>query len=121
MKKTLMLVLLATNITSMGYAFKNYNFTAENEQGKKPLWPNVTPIYSSYYDDAGEMLYIYGCLSGKNVEMRVQHNGTIVLYDIISPGSLPAQYDCSGWETGSYRVTISADSTIVTTFSFEIS
>lgn len=43
----------------------------ENDTFKDFNVPNVTPIYSSYYDDAREMLYIYGYLSGKNVESTI--------------------------------------------------
>ena len=119
MKKVIMTLILTTLLPITGIS--HYNLChAEDIFPSTPLVPDTAPIYSSYYDDAGEMLYIYGCLSGNNAEMKVQHNETIVLYDIVSPDSLPAQYDCSGWESGFYRVTISIDSTIVTTFLFEI-
>ena len=92
MKKVIMTLILTTLLPITGIS--HYNLChAEDIFPSTPLVPDTAPIYSSYYDDAGEMLYIYGCLSGNNAEMKVQHNETIVLYDIVSMMKCIRGYD----------------------------
>lgn len=110
--------LLATLIPAMNNSLCSC-YAYDSEQERNPLWPDVSPVYSSYYDDVDGVLYIYGCASLNTVEVRVLHNG-VVLQDNIQPGLVPAMYNLNGWEAGVYRVTLSIDSVIFSTFSFEI-
>ena len=79
-------------------------------------WPDVLPVYSSYYNGEEEKLYIYG--TEKNTLVKVMYEGQIVLFDTILSGNLPAVYDFSNSKGGEYQVIIIADDTILVSFSF---
>lgn len=117
-----MLTVFMTVLTPMADNFVISNAVCKADEVihiRPSNWPDVSPVYSSYYDDVDGVLYIYGCVSLNTLEVRVLHNG-LVLQDYIQPGLAPTIYNFNGWEAGVYRVTLSIDSVIFSTFSFEI-
>lgn len=84
----------------------------------KNKWPDIQPVYNSYYDSSTNQLCIYGAAVSTMINVRIICRGNEVLYDYVSPEQLPAWYDCSSYDSGTYLVVISAGDTILSTFSF---
>lgn len=92
----------------------------EGEVQTTPTWPDIAPVYDSYFDYNDGVLYIYGGLQFTIITVEVTHDGRTIVMDVLSPNDLPTQYDFNGYDCGSYYVTISAGNTILKTFSFNI-
>ena len=91
------------------------------DNNQKPLdWPDIIPVYDSFFDYVGDVLYIYGSLQYTAITVEVTHNGQTIIMDVLSPNDLPTQYNFNGCDSGSYYVTISAGNTLITTFSFNL-
>ena len=58
-------------------------------------WPDVSPVYSSYYNKIENKLYIYALEKNTEATVKVICEGTVVLLDDVLPGSQPAVYDFS--------------------------
>lgn len=93
-------------------------FANEGDENNTPLWPNIVPVYDSYYDYSDGILYIYGGVQDTQITVEVTHNGQTVLFDVLSPNNLPTQYDFNGSDNGGYQVTILTGDTLLTTFCF---
>lgn len=117
--KKIMMTMLMTVLTPMvgEYVISNGVCKADEVVHIRPdNWPDVSPVYSSYYNDEEEKLYIYG--TEKNTLVKVMYEGQIVLFDIIQSGNLPAIYDFSNGKSGMYQVIVSDETTILTSFEF---
>ena len=91
---------------------------AEDDYPEKISNPDVAPIYDSYYDSSTNQLCIYGAAVSTVINVRVTYRGNEVLNDEVSPEQLPAWYDFSDYDGGTYLVVISAGDTVLCTFSF---
>lgn len=92
----------------------------ESSKQKPPDFPDVAPVYNSYYDDSDGFLYIYGGIQNTVITVEVTYHGQTIVMDMLSPNDLPTQYDFNGCASGTYYVTISAGTTVLKTFSFNI-
>lgn len=121
MKKLLMTVFFATMMPIINGHFTECGVCMAEEYDQKPLsWPDITPVYDSYFNYTDGFLYIYGGLQFTVITVEVTHNGRTIVMDVLSPNDLPTQYDFNGYESGSYHVTISAGNTLLTAFSFNL-
>lgn len=122
MKKLLMTTVIATMMPFLSNHFVGNGCCMANEKDdcQNPNWPDVTPVYNSYYDYSGGILYIYGSVQYTIITVKVTHNGQTIVMDMLSPNDLPTQYDFNGCDSGSYYVTISAGITLLTSFSFNL-
>lgn len=118
MKKVMMTVFMATLLPVIGMN-QGSTCLAEDVYTEKSHYPDVAPVYKSYYDYSTNMLYIYGAAEYTMVNVRVTYKGCVVLADCVAPEDLPAVYDLNGCDSGIYQVVVSAGSTVLTTFSFE--
>lgn len=118
MKKVMMTMLMTVLTPTIGeYVISNGVCKAGEVVHIRPdNWPDVLPVYSSYYNGEEEKLYIYG--TEKNTLVKVMYEGQIVLFDTILSGNLPAVYDFSKGESGMYQVIVFDESTILTSFEF---
>ena len=113
----MMTVIMTGFIPMFGnYVIGSENYHEENDFPDNPHVPNVLPVYSSYYNDEENKLYIYG--TEKNTLVKIMYEGQIVLFDIIQSGNLPAIYDFSNGKSGMYQVIVSDETTILTSFEF---
>jgi len=120
MKKLMMTVFITTLIPVVG-SYNNKGCFCHAEELSNPYpsnWPDVLPVYDSYYDSSTNQLCIYGAASSTVISVRVSCRGKEVLNDHVSPEQLPAWYDFSDYDSGTYLVLISAGDTILSTFSF---
>lgn len=119
MKKVMMTVFMMTllPISNGGLAV---SASAINDDTKDlpPSYPDVLPVYNSYYDSSTNQLCIYGAAVSTVINVRVTYRGNEVLYDEVSPEQLPAWYDFSDYDGGTYLVVISAGDSVLCTFSF---
>ncbi len=115
--KQLMMTVVMTVFTPMfgNYVIGSENFHEENDFPVNPYVPDVSPVYSSYYNGEEEKLYIYGT---ENTLIKVMYEGQIVLFDTIQSGDIPAIYDFSHGESGIYQVIVSDETTVHTIFEF---
>ena len=120
MKKVLMTVFMVSLLPMINEVSRGFSvcYAEEKDNYRIPDMPNVTPVQSSYYDYAQNMLYIYGSLDSAVVSVKVTYNGRIVLSDIVMAEDLPVKYDFSGSESGTYQVYISSGSSVLKTFNF---
>ena len=119
MKKVMMTLFMATLTPIMNSHVNGIgNCFAEDDFPKMPHVPDVAPVYSSYYDEADNKLYIYGTEEMTTIEVKVIYEGMTVLYEAIPPEDLPAVYDFNDSKGGAYQVVISAGNTILTSFTF---
>lgn len=119
MKKVLMTVFMSTMLPVLGCDTFNYSVVcAEDDIPFETNYPNLAPIYKSYYDYSKNMLYIYGAAESTVVSVQVIYNGCVVLADCVAPEDLPAIYNFSDSNSGTYQVVVYAGSTVLTTFSF---
>lgn len=119
MKKVMMTVFMMISLPIINGSLV-VNACAINDDTKvmPPNFPEVMPIYDSYYDSSTNQLCIYGAASSTVISVRVSCRGKEVLNDHVSPEQLPAWYDFSDYDSGTYLVLISAGDTILSTFSF---
>ncbi len=110
-------VLLATLIPAMNFSLCSC-YAYDSEQARNPLWPDASPVYSSYYNDVEDLLYIYGVGNSNVVTVKIMFEGRVALLDYVQPENLPAVYDFSNSKGGEYQVIIIADDTILVSFSF---
>lgn len=82
-------------------------------------WPEVSPVYNSYYDQEKDLLFIYGEQVYTSVEIKVVNSNRIVLFDVVNPYLLPTIYDFTKEPGGTYQVIISMGGTIIRTFCFD--
>lgn len=118
MKKVMLVLLIAVFSSTVNYT----SYGKCNAVGLFPVnvdWPDVAPVYNSYYNYSTNMLHIYGGMFATAVNVVVTHNGVVVLSDIVTPDNLPAIYDFTDSASGTYHVTVSVGTTILSTFSFE--
>ena len=123
MKKLLMTVFMATLMPIVGGSLVGNGgmcLANEDDNQKPPSWPDIAPVYDSYFDYSGGVLYIYGGLQYTVITVEVTHNGQTIVMDVLSPNDLPTQYDFNGCDSGSYYVTISAGITLLTSFSLNL-
>ena len=120
MKKLMMTVFITTLIPVVGsYSNKGCFCYAEEVSNPNPSnWPDVLPVYNSYYDSSTNQLCIYGAAVSTVINVSVTYRGNEVLNDEVSPEQLPAWYDFSDYDGGTYLVVISAGDTVLCTFSF---
>ncbi len=122
MRKVMMTAILAT-ITPILSDYTVGNGICKAEEGDVrniPSWPDVAPVYDSFFDYSSGVLYIYGSLQYTVITVKVTHNSQTVVMDMLTPNDLPTQYDFNGCDSGSYNVTISAGITLLTSFSFNL-
>lgn len=117
MKKVVLTILFAT-IAPVVSCDLSVTCNAEVVFPVNEDWPDVLPVYDSYYDSSTNQLCIYGAASSTVISVRVSCRGKEVLYDEVSSEQLPAWYDCSSYDSGTYLVVISAGDTVLSTFSF---
>jgi len=122
MKKLLLTFFMVTLMPVIGGSLIGIGMCLANdeENPKSPFWPDIAPVYNSYFDYNDGFLYIYGGLEYTIITVEVTHNGLTVVMDALSPNDLPTQYDFNGYDSGLYYVTISAGTTILTSFSFNL-
>lgn len=120
MKKVMLMVFLTAFLPSIDCELKCKAISINDDiKGLPPHYPNVTTIHNSHYDNSTNLLYIYGSDDSEPVvEVIVKYRGTVVLSDIITPDDLPATYDFSSRDKGTYEVFISANATLLYSFSF---
>lgn len=92
----------------------------EGDEKNTPLWPDVVPVYDSYFDYGNRVLYIYGSVQYTAITVEITHNGQTIVMDVLSSNNLPTQYDFNGCDNGVYYVNLSAGNTLLTTFSFNL-
>lgn len=117
MKKIMATIFLAT-IAPVVCDNLSVTCNAEDVLPENGEWPDVLPVYNSYYDSSTNQLCIYGAAVSTVINVRVTYRGNEVLNDEVSPEQLPAWYDFSDYDGGTYLVVISAGDTVLCTFSF---
>lgn len=122
MKKLMMTTILATMMPILNgfYVGNGACMAGEGDVQATPSWPDIAPVYDSYYDYSEGILYIYGSVQYTVITVEVTHNGQTILMDVLSPNNLPAQYNFNGYDYGYYHVTISAGNTLLTSFGFNL-
>ena len=117
MKKVMMTMFLSTLLPAIGMNQVS-TCLAEDVYTERSHYPDVALVYKSYYDYSTNMLYVYGAAEYTMVNVRVSYNDCVVLTDCVAPEDLPAIYDFSGSNSGTYQVVVYAGSYVLTTFSF---
>lgn len=122
MKKLLMTLFMVTLIPvlSGGPIGLGICLAEEVSKPKLPDFPDINPVYDSYFNYGNGVLYIYGSVQYTIITVEVTHDGQTVVMDVLSPNDLPTQYDFNGCDRGAYYVTISAGNTLLTSFSFNL-
>lgn len=119
MKRLMTTMLMATVLPVLGSGWIDWTIVcAEDYTPHDDSYPDVLPVYNSYYDSSTNQLCIYGAAVSTMINVRIICRGNEVLYDYVSPEQLPAWYDCSSYDSGTYLVVISAGDTVLSTFSF---
>lgn len=83
-------------------------------------WPDVAPVYNSYYEYSDGYLYIYSSLVSTEITVNVFNEGKTIISDIVSPGEDVVKYDFNNVARGTYTVTLLNGTTVLTTFIFVI-
>lgn len=93
---------------------------AEDVKTEKIHYPDVAPVYNSYYDNSTNELHIYGSYLSTALTIEVTYEGKVVLSDVVVPGDQHVVYDFTGSEVGRYWVTVTSGTTMIRTFCFEV-
>ena len=119
MKKVMMTLLMSTLLPISGMN-QGSTCLAEDVYTERSHYPDVAPVYNSYYEYSDGYLYIYSSLVSTEITVNVFNEGKTIISDIVSPGEDVVKYDFNNVARGTYTVTLLNGTTVLTTFNFVI-
>lgn len=92
----------------------------EKDNPKTLLWPDISPVYHSFYNYNDDVLTIYCGQKSTVITVCVTYDNQIIIQDALPPSNSPMNYDFSSCEKGTYQVSIYSGTTPITSFHFFI-